>query len=808
MKALRLCLICWLAGISVLLTSPAVADPVGTEFTYQGELQQLGAPANGAFDFEFNLFDVEIDGIALTAPYRLEDVIVQDGVFTVELDFGSDVFDGTQLWLGVAVRESASVAEYTPLTPWQKLTASPFALGASVELDALFAEVANLRAQVTALADLLDGVSRGTDPNTSQDTLTFSDMNVQIVNGTGATNSATGTGNLILGYNGTRDDTECPDGWECTRRTGSHMLVSGYKNNYTGWGGVVLGSHNETTGSYASVSGGVLNQASGSRASVSGGWANTASGDYASVSGGANNTASGDMASVSGGAGNQASGEFASVSGGYGNQASGQESSVSGGSDNQAIGNYASVLGGQSKAANNDYETVSGLEEPFFAHAGDSAAHHVLYADADAIDAVGPHFSGNHADLVNVTADQHHVRYADAEAVTAVEPFHFSGNHADLSNVVPNQHHADQGPSVTDLETLLVDVSRLTDPNTGQDTLRFSGMNMQIVNGTGATNSANGTGNLILGYNETRDDTECPDGWDCNRRTGSHMLVSGYRNNYTSWGGVVLGTRNETSGSYASVSGGYGNSASGTWASVSGGSGNTASGTESSVSGGWSNEASGRSASVSGGHSNQASGNYVSVSGGQQNIASGYAVSVSGGRGNQAIGENASVSGGSSNQAIGDYASVSGGTRNTVNGQYASVSGGTWNEASGYNASVSGGESNTASGDESSVSGGISNVASGSWASVSGGQSNEASSGWASVSGGLLNIASGFRSSVSGGRDNQAIGEYASVSGGYGNIANGAYESIVGGDGIVCDDSDPGVQESMVCGEGVIGPAD
>ena len=89
----------------ILLTNYAMAEPLGTGFTYQGELNFQDAPANGAFDFEFNLFEVGIDGAALTAPYRLEDVNVQDGVFSVELDFGTDPYTGEQLWLDIAIRE-------------------------------------------------------------------------------------------------------------------------------------------------------------------------------------------------------------------------------------------------------------------------------------------------------------------------------------------------------------------------------------------------------------------------------------------------------------------------------------------------------------------------------------------------------------------------------------------------------------------------------------------------------------------------------------------------------------------------------
>jgi hypothetical protein len=110
---------------------PVVAGPVGSGFTYQGELQQLGGPADGVFDFEFNLYDVSVDGVALTAPSFLEGVNVQDGVFTVELDFGAAAFDGTQLWLDIAVRESGTGATYMELSPRQKISPVPYALYAA-----------------------------------------------------------------------------------------------------------------------------------------------------------------------------------------------------------------------------------------------------------------------------------------------------------------------------------------------------------------------------------------------------------------------------------------------------------------------------------------------------------------------------------------------------------------------------------------------------------------------------------------------------------------------------------------------------
>ena len=58
---------------------------------------------------------------------------------------------------------------------------------------------------------------------------TFSNMNVQIVSGSGATDGpTTGTGNLVIGYNELRTLFD-----DINDRNGSHILVVGQANYYT-----------------------------------------------------------------------------------------------------------------------------------------------------------------------------------------------------------------------------------------------------------------------------------------------------------------------------------------------------------------------------------------------------------------------------------------------------------------------------------------------------------------------------------------------------------------------------------------------
>ncbi len=138
--------------LSVTLAS---AEPLQTAFTYQGELIQAGAPAQGPFDFEFALFDADTNGAAVATALIVEDILVSDGVFSVELDFGAGPFAGDQLWLEIGVREGTNAGNFQLLAPRQKLTAVPYALHAEmVAADSVSGvEIANNSITATDLAD-------------------------------------------------------------------------------------------------------------------------------------------------------------------------------------------------------------------------------------------------------------------------------------------------------------------------------------------------------------------------------------------------------------------------------------------------------------------------------------------------------------------------------------------------------------------------------------------------------------------------------------------------------------------------------
>ena len=98
-----------------------------TRFTYQGRLGSAGQPAHGAHDFAFRLFDAETSGTQVGTEQAVSSLDVDQGVFSVQLDFGDAPFNAAPRWLEIRVRASGGGA-YTTLSPRQRIGAAPFAI--------------------------------------------------------------------------------------------------------------------------------------------------------------------------------------------------------------------------------------------------------------------------------------------------------------------------------------------------------------------------------------------------------------------------------------------------------------------------------------------------------------------------------------------------------------------------------------------------------------------------------------------------------------------------------------------------------
>lgn len=109
-----------------LLALPA-AVAQNTAFTYQGLLKSEGLPSNGAFDFQFKLFDAETEGTQIGSTLTITGAQVTNGLFGASLDFGLSAFTGSPRWLEIAAKMPADT-EYTTLTPRVSLTPVPYSI--------------------------------------------------------------------------------------------------------------------------------------------------------------------------------------------------------------------------------------------------------------------------------------------------------------------------------------------------------------------------------------------------------------------------------------------------------------------------------------------------------------------------------------------------------------------------------------------------------------------------------------------------------------------------------------------------------
>lgn len=176
-----------LAALTLLLaTAGAGAQTLGSAFTYQGQLKELGQPASGLYDLQMCLFDSPSNPIAMACAPDFDDVPVEAGLFAITLDFGSVPFVGQERYLELRVRPGASVSGYTILAPRQLIRPAPEALRSNVAAAAPWSGLTGVPA---GFADGVDNDSGGTVTN--------------IATGTGLTGGPiTGSGSIAVAPGG------------------------------------------------------------------------------------------------------------------------------------------------------------------------------------------------------------------------------------------------------------------------------------------------------------------------------------------------------------------------------------------------------------------------------------------------------------------------------------------------------------------------------------------------------------------------------------------------------------------------------
>jgi hypothetical protein len=124
-----------LSALLLAVGSQLSAHAQGTAFTYQGFLTANGAPANGSFDLQFAVFDAASGGAQQGATVQTNAVGITNGLFTVTIDPGANVFTSAARWLNIGVRPAGG-ASFTNVIPRQPITATPYAIQAASAVSA------------------------------------------------------------------------------------------------------------------------------------------------------------------------------------------------------------------------------------------------------------------------------------------------------------------------------------------------------------------------------------------------------------------------------------------------------------------------------------------------------------------------------------------------------------------------------------------------------------------------------------------------------------------------------------------------
>ena len=688
--------------------------PLGSAFTYQGYLNQGGQPANGNYDFQFNLYEASAGGIPLGVLNK-DSVTVVNGYFTLLLDFGPGVFDaeGTELserWLEIWVRPVGE-AGYTVLTPRQLLTATPYANRAH------YASASPWGGLVNIPAGFADGIDNDT-------------------------HYAAGTG-LVLS-----DTTFTADPGVLQLRI-AQACTAGYAMRQIQPDGSVIcepvvGGEGDITAVMASdgLEGG------GTSGEVTLGLAGTyrlpqtCAQDEIPEWEGASGlwVCSADKNTIySAGTGLVLNGTIFSADTTY------LQQRVSG-----ACGEGYAI-----RTINVDGTVVceQDTDTTYSASSGLVLTGTVFSADADYLqrrvsDACGAGYA-----MHSVNADGTVVCVAlDNGSITGVVagPGLLGGGTSGAITLTLDTAYTDN------LYWQLGGNSTLSPGDNILGNLAPFSLTI-VVSSTPALRlfPTAGAPNLIAG---------APQNW----------ITPGVKGTAIGGGGGIGGA-NRAADDYSTVGGCLDNQA-GTndgdlsnqqYATVAGGYWNTAGDMADAIGGGYHNQASGWYATIGGGWDNIAQGGYATVGGGGRNQAiSTSGATVCGGYENGAFSWGATVGGGTYNSANGIYNTVGGGEQNAASDMWSFIGGGYNNRAASGHTVVGGGNSNQANGGSSFIGGGEGNITTtGGYAAISGGQSNRVDGSLSTIGGGSLNHIVGNYATIPGGNNNRASGELSFAAG-------------------------------------------
>ncbi len=136
---------------------------------------------------------------------------------------------------------------------------------------------------------------------------------------------------------------------------------------------------------------------------------------------------------------------------------------------------------------------------------------------------------------------------SDSGAATTASVSDHEGRIADLETTVANLQSIVSALSAK-LAYMSVDKSSTLNGLAPPHVI-FTDANIHIQNGSAQSDTTNGVGNLVIGYNESSFA-------DSSRRKGSHNLVIGQEHEFSRYNGLVAGFNNRLEGIHSTVSGG------------------------------------------------------------------------------------------------------------------------------------------------------------------------------------------------------------------------------------------------------------
>ena len=92
---------------------------------YHGELLDRSAPANARYDLRLTPYADAGGKQALASAVTFEDVLVEDGFFLLEPDFGAGILDHHDVWIELAVRDADSTLGFAAIQGREKAVLAP-----------------------------------------------------------------------------------------------------------------------------------------------------------------------------------------------------------------------------------------------------------------------------------------------------------------------------------------------------------------------------------------------------------------------------------------------------------------------------------------------------------------------------------------------------------------------------------------------------------------------------------------------------------------------------------------------------------